>query len=99
MTKSLSGFVFLTVVLTVFRMSFSVTGVMSEIGRYPFTKILGTGAYMHNCIINSLYIKTYFPSQFLDTVMSLWNNVICLAYKCVWVETVLCQTVLQIIFQ
>ena len=65
MTKSQSGFVFLTVFLTTFIISFNFSGVMSEMGRYPFAKILIAVAYMHNYIINSLYIKTYFSFTIL----------------------------------
>ena len=56
----MTGFVFLTVCLTTFRISFNFSGVMSEMGRYPFAIILIAFVYMHNCIINSLYNKTYF---------------------------------------
>ena len=56
---------FLNVFLTAFRISFNFSGVMSEMGRYPLTKILIAFPYMCSCVINFLYIKTYFSFTIL----------------------------------
>ena len=34
------------------------TALISEMGKYPFGKILIAAAYMHNCALGSLYNKT-----------------------------------------
>ena len=47
------------VVLTSLRISLNFEGVTSEIGKYPFAKILIADAYMHSLVINSLYSAIY----------------------------------------
>ena len=49
---------FLTVVFTASKISFTFNGVISEIGRYPFAKILIASAYMCSCFMNLLFIWT-----------------------------------------
>ena len=46
-------------VLTSLRKSLNFEGVTSEIGKYPFAKILIADAYMNSWVINSLYSAIY----------------------------------------
>ena len=45
--------------LTSLRISLNVEGVISEIGKYPFVKILIEVAYICSWVINSLYKAMY----------------------------------------
>ena len=46
-------------VLTSLRRSLNFEGVMCEIGKYPFAKILIADVNMHSWLINSLYRAIY----------------------------------------
>ena len=99
MTKSQSGFVFLTTFLTVFRISFNFSGVMSEMVRYSFCQNFNSiCVYAQLCYKLFVYQNIFFLSQFLGTVLSLWNSVVCYVHQHIWIEVMLCLTVLQIVF-
>ena len=95
MTKSLSGLVFHTVILTPFKISFNFNGVMSEKGRYPFAKILIAAAYMHSQVISSLYNKTYLSFTVLRYSSALWSSVVCLVHLHIRIEVLIRLLVLQ----
>ena len=62
---SQSGLVFQIAILTAFRISVNSDGCMSEIGKYPFERILITLVYMHSCVKNSSYNLIYFSHNVL----------------------------------
>ena len=53
------GLMILIAVLTSLRISLNFEGVIGEIGKYPFVKILIDVAYVHIQVINSLYKAMY----------------------------------------
>ena len=67
-------------------------------GTYPFAKILIAVAYMNNCIINSLYNRTYLSFHYLlfsDTAMNLWNSVECFVHLHIRIKVLMSLPVLQ----
>ena len=63
-------------------MSFNFHGVMREIGKYPFAKILIDVAYMHRCVISSLYKAMYYPVMFSNRVVNILSNAVNLMHLC-----------------
>ena len=61
-------------VLISMRISLNFEGVSSEIGKYPFAKILIANPYVHSWVINSLYSAKYFSCTVLSITVKLWSN-------------------------
>ena len=61
-------------VLTLLKIPLNFEGVINEIGKHPFAKILFDAEYICSWVINSCIRQYIYLALFLNKVMNLWNS-------------------------